>query len=36
MRIWNIDSEKLTTALIKDFLLTASFVFTFRAGSRAE
>jgi hypothetical protein len=36
MRIWSIDPGKLTTSLIKDLLLTTSFVFTFRAGSRAE
>jgi radical SAM superfamily enzyme YgiQ (UPF0313 family) len=36
MRIWNIDVGKLTTSLIKDFFLTASFALTFRAGSRAE
>jgi hypothetical protein len=36
MRFWNIDPGKLTTSLIKDLVLTTSFVFTFRAGSRAE
>jgi len=36
MRLWNIDPGKLTTSLIKDLSLTTSFVFTFRAGSRAE
>ena len=36
MRIWNIDFGKLTTNLIKDFFLTTSFVFTYRAGSRIE
>jgi hypothetical protein len=36
MRIWNIDLGKLTTSLIKDFFLTTSFAFTYRAGSRAE
>ena len=36
MRLWNIDPGKLTSSLIKDLFLTASFVFTFRAGSRAE
>jgi radical SAM superfamily enzyme YgiQ (UPF0313 family) len=36
MRMWNIDPGKLTTNLIKDFFLTTSFVFTYRAGSRAE
>jgi hypothetical protein len=36
MRIWNIDFGKLTTNLIKDFFLTTSFVFTYRAGSRTE
>jgi hypothetical protein len=36
MRLWNVDPGKLTTSLIKDFLLTTSFVFTFRAGSQAE
>jgi radical SAM superfamily enzyme YgiQ (UPF0313 family) len=36
MRIWNVDPGKLTTNLIKDLLLTTSFVFTFRAGSRPE
>jgi hypothetical protein len=36
MRLWNIDPGKLTTSLIKDLFLTTSFVFTFRAGSRAE
>jgi hypothetical protein len=36
MRLWNVDPGKLTTSLIKDIVLTTSFVFTFRAGSRAE
>ena len=36
MRIWNIDLGKFTTNLIKEFFLTTSFVFTYRAGSRAE
>ena len=36
MRIWKIDPGKLTTSLIKDFFLTMSFVFTYRAASRAE
>jgi radical SAM superfamily enzyme YgiQ (UPF0313 family) len=36
MRIWNIDFGKLTTNLIKDFFLTTSFVFTYRAGSRTK
>jgi hypothetical protein len=36
MRIWSIDPGKLTTSLIKDLLLTTSFVFTFRAASRPE
>ncbi|HXV83888.1 MAG TPA: hypothetical protein VEG60_28875, partial [Candidatus Binatia bacterium] len=36
MRISNIDPGKLATSLIKDLLLTTAFVFTFRAGSRAE
>ena len=36
MRIWKIDPGKLATNLIKDFFLTASFVLTYRAGSRAE
>jgi hypothetical protein len=36
MRMWQIDPGKLITNLIKDFLLTTSFVFTYRAGSRAE
>jgi hypothetical protein len=36
MRLWNIHPGKLTTSLIKDLVLTTSFVFTFRAGSRAE
>ena len=36
MRLWNVDPGKLTTSLIKDLFLTTSFVFTFRAGSRAE
>jgi hypothetical protein len=36
MRIWKIDAGKLTTNLIKDFFLTTSFVFSYRAGSRAE
>ena len=35
-RLWNIDPGKLTTSLIKDLFLTMSFVFTFRAGTRAE
>jgi radical SAM superfamily enzyme YgiQ (UPF0313 family) len=36
MRMWNIKPGKLTISMIKDFFLTASFIFTFRAGSRAE
>jgi radical SAM superfamily enzyme YgiQ (UPF0313 family) len=36
MRIWKLDPKKLTNNFIKDFFLTASFVFMFRAGSRAE
>jgi hypothetical protein len=36
MRIWNINLGKLTTSLIKDFFLTTSFAFTYRAGSRTE
>jgi radical SAM superfamily enzyme YgiQ (UPF0313 family) len=36
MRIWNIDPGKLTSNLIKDFLLTAYFALTYRAGSRIE
>jgi radical SAM superfamily enzyme YgiQ (UPF0313 family) len=36
MRLWNIDPGKLTTTLIKDIVLTTSFVFTFCAGSRTE
>ena len=36
MRLWNIHPGKLTTSLIKDLVLTTSFVFTFRAGSRAK
>jgi hypothetical protein len=36
MRLWNIHPGKLITTLIKDLWLTTSFVFTFRAGSRAE
>jgi radical SAM superfamily enzyme YgiQ (UPF0313 family) len=36
MRLWNIHPGKLTASLIKDLFLTTSFVFTFRAGSRAE
>ena len=36
MRIWKIDPGKLATNLIKDFFLTASFVFSYRAGSRTE
>ena len=35
-RLWNIDPGKLTTSLIKDLFLTMSFVFTFRAGTRAK
>jgi hypothetical protein len=34
MRIWNIDPGKLTITLIKDFLLSTTFAFTFRAASR--
>ncbi|MBI2087540.1 MAG: radical SAM protein [Deltaproteobacteria bacterium] len=36
LRIWNIDLGKLTTNLIKDFFLTASFAFTYRSASRGE
>jgi radical SAM superfamily enzyme YgiQ (UPF0313 family) len=36
MKIWKIDLGKLCTSLIKDFFLTTSFAFTFRAGSRTE
>jgi hypothetical protein len=36
MRIWNIDPGKLTTNLIKDFYLTTSFAFTYRAATRTE
>jgi hypothetical protein len=36
MRIWKIDPGKLASTLIKDFFLTTSFVFSYRAGSRAE
>jgi hypothetical protein len=36
MRLWNIHPGKLTISLIKDLFLTTSFVFTFRAASRAE
>jgi hypothetical protein len=36
MRISQIDPRRLTIALIKDFFLTTSFVFTYRTGSRAE
>jgi len=36
MRVWNIDPGKLTINLVKDFFLTTSFVFTYRAGSRIE
>jgi len=36
MRPWNIHPGKLTVSLIKDLFLTTSFVFTFRAVSRAE
>ena len=36
MRIWKIDPGKLATNLIKDFFLTTSFVFSYRAGSRTE
>jgi hypothetical protein len=36
MRLWKIDPGKLATSLLKDFLLTTSFVFTYRAGSRIE
>jgi len=35
-RLWNVDPGKLTTSLIKDLFLTMSFVFTFRAGTRAK
>lgn len=36
MRVWKIDPGKLATNLIKDFFLTTSFVFSYRAGSRTE
>ena len=36
LRPWNIHPGKLTVSLIKDLFLTTSFVFTFRAVSRAE
>ena len=36
MKLWNVDPGKVTTSLIKDLVLTTSFVFTFRAGSRTE
>ena len=36
MKIWKIDLGKLCTSLIKDFFLTTSFAFTYRAGSRTE
>jgi len=36
LRIWKIDPGKLTASLIKDFYLTMSFVFTYRAGTRTE
>jgi radical SAM superfamily enzyme YgiQ (UPF0313 family) len=36
MRLWKIDPGKLATSLLKDFFLTTSFVFTYRAGSRIE
>jgi radical SAM superfamily enzyme YgiQ (UPF0313 family) len=36
MGIWHIDVGKLTTNFIKDFFLTTSFVFTYRAGSRGQ
>jgi hypothetical protein len=36
MRIWKVDPGKLTTALIKDFFLTTSFVLSYRAGSQIE
>jgi hypothetical protein len=36
LRIWKIDLGKLTANLIKDLYLTMSFVFTYRAATRAE
>jgi hypothetical protein len=36
MRLWKIEPGKLATSLLKDFFLTTSFVFTYRAGSRIE
>ena len=36
MKIWKIDPGKLCTSLVKDFFLTTSFAFTYRAGSRTE
>jgi len=36
MNMWKIDPGKLAVNLIKDFFLTTSFVFSYRAGSRIE
>jgi len=36
MNMWKIDPGKLAVNLIKDFFLTTSFVFSYRAGSRSE
>ena len=36
MRLWNIRPGKLATTLAKDFVLTTSFAFTYRASSRIE
>jgi hypothetical protein len=35
-KFWNIPPGRLAVALMRDFFLTASFAFTFRAQSRAN
>jgi radical SAM superfamily enzyme YgiQ (UPF0313 family) len=36
MRLWNIRPLKLTATLVKDFFLTTSFAFTFKAASQRD
>jgi radical SAM superfamily enzyme YgiQ (UPF0313 family) len=36
VKIWNIDFGKLTSSLMKEFVLSISFALSYRTGSRAE
>jgi hypothetical protein len=36
MKIWNINFGKLTSSLMKEFVLSISFALSYRTGSRAE